>query len=186
MKSPQISFEESERARPFTSIENSMKLLFPTLLLLASCATPAAMPAPEPTQNADAQTSPDTVRPDLVDLPEDDQISQEVDEEDTNDDYCAEFMEQQEDDSLAECIVLEADEDIAIIMKTSDATKPVSTFWAIYCGGLEMKPVNIPPGLPEALHSLTFERNKDILVKWTQGSPAISGTMTLPLPECAK
>lgn len=158
-----------------------------SLVLLASCATPpaASPPAAPLEQESRAQTSPDITQPELAALPEEDPNSADVDQEDPNDEYCSEFLEH-EGDGPAECIVLEDDEDFAIVMKTTDASKPLSTYWAVYCHGLQVKPINIPAGLPDSLNTLVFERDKDIQIRWSHGTPATSGTMSLPLPVCVK
>lgn len=159
-----------------------MKYLALPLFLLASCASAPAS-APSATQETNVQAPPDTEQPELADLPEEEQNSADVDEEDTNDEYCEEFLEH-EGEGPAACVVLEDDEDFAIVMKTTDASKPLSTYWAVFCHGLRVEKLEIPPGLPASLHSLAFERDKDIQITWTQGQAPTSGAATLPLPAC--
>ena len=159
-----------------------MKLLVPILVLLTSCASTPASPPPSAPE-ASIQPSPDVDQPDLVDLPEDEQNSDDVDEGDSNDEYCEEFLEH-EGEGPAACVVLEDDEDFAIVMKTTDASKPLSTYWAVYCHGARIEKIPIPAGLPDSLHALEYERNESIQIKWTQGKPSTDGTATLPLPAC--
>ena len=172
-------FVAAERAHSRTSTGNSVKYLILSLLL-ASCGT--AHPVPPPAAPA-PQTTPKLDPPELVDLPEDPQDSSEVDAEDPNDEFCSEFLES-EGEGPAACDVLEDDEDFAIVMKTTDVSKPVSTYWAVYCHGQRAEKLPIPAGLPDSLRSLSFKRDQNIQIKWLLTTPATSGTTALPLPKC--
>jgi hypothetical protein len=158
-----------------------MKYLTLPIFLLASCASAPAL-APPVAPESSVQAPPDTVQPELVELPED-QNSAGFEDEDTTDDYCSEFLEEQ-GVGPADCAVLEDDEDFAIVMKTTDASKPLSTYWAVSCQGLRADRLDMPAGLPASLHSLVLKRDKDIQITWSQGQPPTSGAAVLPLPSC--